>query len=125
MICPLYPLHIILLYLCLALPFLLALVEGADTLAGWNLTFSDTKIGVGNETEKLRELTDKQFDVICSNCEQSPGSKYKLSLHNEDPNIAFIYTGDSQQDSEGLMELDLTGKARDWTLTVNVIEASS
>jgi len=120
MICPLYPLHIILLYLCLALPFLLALVEGADTLAGWNLTFSDTKIGVGNETEKLRELTDKQFDVICSNCEQSPGSKYKLSLHNEDPNIAFIYTGDSQQDSEGLMELDLTGKARDWTLTVNV-----
>jgi len=118
--CPLYPLHIALLYLCLALPLLLALVEGADTLAGWKLAFSQAEIGAGNETEKLRELTSKQFDVICSDCEQRPNSKYKLALHNEYPNIASLSYGEDHQDSEGLMELDVTGKARDWTLTVNV-----
>jgi len=118
--CPLYPLHIALLYLCLALPLLLALVEGAETLAGWKLDFSHTEIGVGNETEKLRELTYKQFDVICTDCEQKSSSKYKLLLHNEDPNIASISYGDYDQDSEGLLELDVTGRGRDWTLTVNV-----
>jgi len=118
--CPLYPLHIALLYLCLALPLLLALVEGAETLAGWKLDFSHTEIGVGNETEKLRELTYKQFDVICTDCEQKSSSKYKLFLHNEDPNIASISYGDYDQDSEGLLELDVTGRGRDWTLTVNV-----
>ena len=95
--CPLYPLHIALLYLCLALPLLLALVEGAETLAGWKLDFSHTEIGVGNETEKLRELTYKQFDVICTDCEQKSSSKYKLFLHNEDPNIASISYGDYDQ----------------------------
>ena len=118
--CPLYPLHIVLLYLRLALPLPLAVVEGADSLAGWNLAFSHSQIGKGNETEKLRELTSKQFDVICTECDQRPSSKYKLLLRNEDPNIASLSYEDYQQDSDGLMELDITGKARDWTITVNV-----
>ena len=96
--CPLYPLHIALLYLCLALPLLLALVEGADTLAGWKLGFSRSKLGVGsNETDKLRELTTKQFDVICTDCVQQPSSKYKLILQNEDPNIASISYAEYEQ----------------------------
>lgn len=89
--CPLYPLHIALLYLCLALPLLLAVVEGADTLAGWRLSFSQAKLGAGsNETDKLRELTTKQFDLLCTNCVQQPSNKYKLILQNEDPNIASV-----------------------------------
>ena len=96
--CPLYPLHIALLYLCLALPLLLAVVEGADTFAGWKVGFSHSKLGAGsNETDKLRELTTKQFSVICSNCVQQPSSKYKLFLQNEDPNIASISYQDSEQ----------------------------
>jgi len=119
--CPLYPLHIALLYLCLALPLLLAVVEGADTFAGWKLGFSQSQLGAGsNETEKLRELTTKQFSVICSDCVQQPSSKYKLFLQNEDPSIASISYADSEQDETGLMELDITEAGRDWTLTVNV-----
>ena len=96
--CPLYPLHIALLYLCLALPLLLAVVEGADTFAGWKLGFSHSKLGAGsNETDKLRELTSKQFDVICSNCVQQPSNKYKLILQNEDPNIASISYAEYEQ----------------------------
>merc|ERR1712183_566930 len=119
--CPLYPLHIALLYLCLALPLLLAVVEGADTFAGWKLGFSHSKLGAGsNETDKLRELTTKQFSVICSSCVQQPSSKYKVFLQNEDPNIASLSYQDSEQDETGLMELDITDAGRDWTLTVNV-----
>merc|ERR1712183_14127 len=119
--CPLYPLHIALLYLCLALPLLIALVEGADTFASWKLGFSQSKLGAGsNETDKLRELTTKQFSVICSSCVQQPSSKYKVFLQNEDPNIASISYEDSEQDEAGLMELDITDAGRDWTLTVNV-----
>ena len=96
--CPLYPLHIALLYLCLALPLLLAVVEGADTFAGWKLGFSQSQLGAGsNETEKLRELTTKQVSVICSDCVQQPSSKYKLFLQNEDPSIASISYADSEQ----------------------------
>ena len=96
--CPLYPLHIALLYLCLALPLLLAVVEGADTFSGWKLGFSQAKLGAGsNETDKLRELTTKEFSVICSNCVQQPSSKNKLFLQNEGPNIASISYADSEQ----------------------------
>merc|ERR1712183_352839 len=119
--CPLYPLHIALLYLCLALPLLIALVEGADTFASWKLGFSQSKLGAGsNETDKLRELTTKEFSVICSNCVQQPSSKYKLRLQNQDPNIASISYADSEQDEAGLMELDISDAGRDRTLTVNV-----
>ena len=94
--CPLYPLHVVLLYLCLALPLLLAVVDGADSLAAWRLTFSRNSIG-HNKTERLRELTTGQFDVLCSDCDQDPGAEYKLRLRNEDPGIAFLQQGDNQQ----------------------------
>ena len=94
--CPLYPLHVVLLYLCLALPLLLAVVDGADSLAAWRLTFSRNSIG-HNKTERLRELTSGQFDVLCSDCDQDPGAEYKLRLRNEDPGIAFLQQGDNQQ----------------------------
>ena len=93
--CPLYPLHIALLYLCLALPLLLAVVDGADTLATWQLGFSHRRLG--NETDKLRELTSKQFDVMCQDCVQDPASQYKLKIRNQDPNIAFLQQGSIEQ----------------------------
>merc|ERR1711892_870495 len=118
--CPLYPFHIIILYFCLLLPLLLAVVEGAESLAAWKVTFSASSIGKGNETEKLRELTTKNFDVICSDCGQDRDSIYKLELKNEDPRIAFIQSGDAMQDDDGFMEIDVSGKERDWSISVNV-----
>ena len=93
--CPLYPLHIALLYLCLLLPFLLALVDGAESLAGWRLSFSQDKIG--DKTDKFRELTSRQFEVECDNCVQDRGGNYKLKLKNENPRIAFMQYGDIVQ----------------------------
>ena len=93
--CPLYPLHIALLYLCLTLPLLLAVVDGADALAGWKLGFSHTRIG--NKTDKLRELTSKQFDVECEQCVQDTASRYKLLIKNHSPKIASIQYGPEEQ----------------------------
>ena len=93
--CPLYPLHIALLYLCLLLPLLLAVVDGADVLASWKLSFSQTVIG--NKTDHLRELTSKQFEVQCQDCVQDPSSNYKFILKNEDPRIAHLQLGSYHQ----------------------------
>jgi hypothetical protein len=35
--CPLAPFHVIILYLCMILPLLFAVIEGADELAGLKL----------------------------------------------------------------------------------------
>jgi len=118
--CPLYPFHLIILYFCLLLPLLLAVVEGAESLASWKVDFSTNSIGEGNETEKLRELTTKKFDILCSGCEQEKDSIYKLELRNEKPRIASIQRGDVIQDEDGFMELDVSGMARDWSISVNV-----
>jgi len=116
--CPLYPLHIALLYLCLLLPLLLAVVDGADVLASWKLSFSQTVIG--NKTDHLRELTSKQFEVQCQDCVQDPSSNYKLILKNEDPRIAHLQLGSYHQDEEGMMEIDITGENKDWFKSVNI-----
>jgi len=118
--CPLYPLHIVLLYLCLTLPLLLAVVDGASSLASWKLNFSKEIIGVGNETEKLRELTSQQLELECDNCEQEQLSQYKVVIENQDPNIAFIQCDGASQDESGLMEIDVTGKERKWFLSINI-----
>jgi len=118
--CPLYPLHIIILYFCLLLPLLLAVVEGAESLAAWKVKFSASSIGKGNETDKLRELTTKNFDVLCSDCVQDSDRKYTLELKTEDPRIALMQSGDFIQDDDGFMEIDITGKERDWSISVNV-----
>eukprot|EP00092_Neocalanus_flemingeri_P004138 GFUD01004452.1.p1 GENE.GFUD01004452.1~~GFUD01004452.1.p1 ORF type:complete len:492 (-),score=114.28 GFUD01004452.1:414-1889(-) len=118
--CPLYPFHIIILYFCLLLPLLLAVVEGAESLAAWKVSFSASSIGKGNETEKLRELTTKNFEVYCSDCVQNKESIYKLELKNEDPRIASMESGNFTQNDEGLMEMDISGKGREWSISVNV-----
>jgi len=58
--CPLYPFHFVLLYLCLLLPLLLAVVECSDVLIDfkkWNLVFSPQKI------ESLLEMNSTEVEV--------------------------------------------------------------
>ena len=118
--CPLYPLHLVLLYLCLLLPFLLALVEGSSILPSWNLSFSTPQLGRGsNESEKLREETTSSFEVSCSGCPQEAGGSYYLLLKNHRPNIALLsYEGQEQQE-EGSLQLKVPGESS-WSVEVNV-----
>jgi len=116
--CPLYPFHMILLYLCLLLPLLMAVVEGSDLLASlppsWNISFSSSKI------DRLREETSENFHVTCSDCPQDTENSYKLKLRNQDPKVAWMWGEGTGQDLEGLLELDVSGLGRDWTINVNV-----
>jgi len=118
--CPLYPLHILVLYCCMLLPLFLAVVQGAENLAGWKLNFSVPRIGHGEH--KLRELTSQAVDVLCFDCPQIEGEKYTLAVTNQDPSIAEIsypLTGDIQDES-GYLELDITGMASEFNVTLNV-----
>lgn len=87
--CPLYPFHVIILYLCLLLPLLFAIIEGADELAGlkskWNLKFSPQKV------EKLQQFNFSQIELTCQNCPEldDPGS-LQLILANEKDHIATL-----------------------------------
>ena len=89
--CPLYPFHVIILYLCLLLPLLFAIVEGADELAGikvpkWNVSFLPSKV------EKLQELNFTEVQFSCESCsiaDHDPGS-LQLALKNDQPNIASV-----------------------------------
>ena len=90
--CPLYPFHVIILYLCLILPLLFAVIEGADELSGrkWNLNFMPKK--VTNSTLKEYETTDVKLS--CDDCPplnsiEDPGN-LQLILKNEKENIASL-----------------------------------
>ena len=91
--CPLYPFHLILLYLCLLLPLLLAVVEGSEVLAefkSWNLTFSPHKV------RKLQELNTTEIQISCINCHKPPdvSGEYlrdlKLALRAENPDLLSL-----------------------------------
>ena len=67
--CPLYPLHLVVLYLCLLLPLFLAMAD--SSLLSWQLVFSTPQLGQGREeADKLREETTATFQVSCSGCHQ-------------------------------------------------------
>ena len=79
------------LYLCLMLPLLLAVVEAAESLAGWNLGISKSTYNEdGNFTLKLREETSETFNINCDGCDHDPGSSYSLKIHNHEPHIAKL-----------------------------------
>jgi len=123
--CPLYPFHVILLYLCLLLPLLLAVVEASSLLPAaqkhpWHLSFSALQIGGGkNESSKLRELTSKGVDVSCRDCAQVPGGSYQLLLRNQDPHVALLSADGQEQDEDGLLQLEVP-TTTDWSIKVNV-----
>jgi len=114
--CPLYPLHLVLLYLCLLLPLVLVVVEA--TPSSWRLTFSQLGRSA-NQTSKLRELTSRTFNVSCLECPQLPNSNYTLFLHNREPRVAVLSKGVEVQGDQGLLQLKLP-PTTDWTIQVNV-----
>ena len=119
--CPLYPFHILILYLCLMLPLLLAVVEAAESLAGWNLGISKSTYNEdGNFTLKLREETSETFNINCDGCDHDPGSSYSLKIHNHEPHIAKLRVGNISQDEEGMVQIDITEYSTSWEMVVNI-----
>ena len=114
----------ILLYLCLLLPLLLAVVEASSFLpdqhSPWHLAFSDPQIGEGrNESRKLRELTSKGLKVSCRDCPQVPEGSYQLLLRNHNPHVALLSADGQEQDDDGLLQLELPTTS-DWSIDINV-----
>ena len=70
--CPLYPLHIVLLYLCLILPLLLAVVQGSEELStavaatapnAGNKLLGGGKLTFGMDRFKTQEQNVSQLQV--------------------------------------------------------------
>ena len=89
--CPLYPFHVIILYLCLILPLLFAVIEGADELAG--LKIPKFSLGfIPDKIDKLKQFNFTEVDVTVNcteNCDFDPGS-LQLVLTNSKENIASL-----------------------------------
>ncbi len=93
--CPLYPFHTVLLYLCLVLPVIIAVVEGSavgvgagrnDAFAGWKLRFAPAGI------EKLEEYDSKIVQFGCEDCKVPEGFPHPLSVAiiNDSPDVAGV-----------------------------------
>ena len=73
--CPLYPLHLVLLYLCLLLPLLFAVVEGTEELFnGWKLKFTPGSV------DKLQEYNASEVQFECVDCTAPQGYPHHLTL---------------------------------------------
>lgn len=84
--CPLYPFHVIILYLCLLLPLLFAVIEGSEELAA-ALRFHPKKI------EKLLQYNSTEIELSCENCDKFDTNKdwqVRISNQEQHEHIASI-----------------------------------
>ena len=81
--CPLYPFHVIILYLCLLLPLIFAVIEGADELSNWKLKFDPHSV------EKLQQFNSTEVTLRCENC-TFDGLDPQIAIRNEKENIASL-----------------------------------
>merc|ERR1719348_75728 len=113
--CPFYPFHVVLLYLCLLLPFFIAVIEGSQLLS-----VSPPRL------EKLREEESQVVTVSCSDCPQEAGEgqEYKLLVMNPRPHIACVREAGSEysegEECPGELELDVTRLGSDWSINLTV-----
>lgn len=134
--CPLYPFHIIILYLCLVLPLLLAIVQGAEELSSWKVLH---KLGLPRTVtfnpiavEKLQEQNFTEAKVMLSDFQDPdpPDDKkidsyLQLQLWSDDPSVASISHNQAKDVSSQDIVLDLNkvrGYANDgnWSWTFNI-----
>ena len=99
--CPLYPLHLVLLYLCLLLPLLFAVVEGTEEMFNtWKLKFTPDSV------EKLQEYNSSEVQIECVDCavpERFP--HLTLALVSEDPGVASVQYLERKPEDEVLISL--------------------
>ena len=125
--CPLYPLHVIFMYLCLLLPFFLAVVQGTeDLLAGWKLSFVPGKI------DKLEQFNSTRVQLACEGCFLPEGQNdlwphLELVLASEDDAAASVNhelgreaTDEFSGHREVVLDLDPFKDQAEWTTHLNV-----
>ena len=86
--CPLYPFHLVLLYLCLLLPLLFAIVEGSEELfANWKVTF------LPNKVDKLMQFNSTEVRLRCEDCPVPQGYddlKLNLAAYSHYPAVGSL-----------------------------------
>ena len=132
--CPLYPFHIIILYLCLLLPLLLAVVQGAEELSGLKILnkrslpkaidFDPAQIN------KLQEQNYTEVKVTLSFDDQDPpdeksNSYLQLNIWSDDPSIASVSRNQENASSQNDIVLDLNTipgyqEKGNWSWTFNI-----
>lgn len=133
--CPLYPLHIVLLYLCLILPLLLAVVQGSEELSttiASNGNFGRKgKLGFGLDNFKTQEQNVSQLQVSCYDCDGLDAYQHdlKLVLSVTEPHVASVASSDVHQAVEDpashdividLKETSFFLATSNWTLPFNL-----
>jgi len=113
--CPLYPLHLVLLYLCLLLPLLFAVVEGTEELFnGWKLKFTPGSV------DKLQEYNASEVQFECVDCTVPQGYPHHLTLAlvSEDPGVASVEYLEQKPEGEVVISLAESGfdKSSHWSL---------
>lgn len=127
--CPLYPFHLILLYLCLLLPLLFAVVEGSEELfANWKVNF------LPDNGTRVYEQSHEEVTFQCKGCEittemQEKYPDLKLVLYSNYPGVASIDNqtyydgndfGEQELKSERVVDLKVFKNLSSWNLTINV-----
>eukprot|EP00095_Tigriopus_kingsejongensis_P010484 maker-scaffold1034_size68570-snap-gene-0.15 protein:Tk10484 transcript:maker-scaffold1034_size68570-snap-gene-0.15-mRNA-1 annotation:"p3 protein" len=132
--CPLYPLHVIFLYLCLILPLFLAVVQGSEELFGqWNLEFAPKSI------EKLLQFNSTELEISCHQCRLSEDvhrvfPELELVVSSQDDFVASVseLAGDQElrpelrEDAGGQREIVFNlaqfglDNRTDWRVRVNL-----
>ena len=122
--CPLYPFHMILLYLCLLLPLFLAVVEGSEVLAdfkAWNVTFSPHKV------RRLEEFNTTEVQISCFNCHKPPGLSddylrdLKLTLRSENIDVVSLQHQDYESATQEIVfDLSKHSGVSKWSEVFNV-----
>ena len=125
--CPLYPFHLILLYLCLLLPLLFAVVEGSEELfANWKVNF------LPENGTSVKEYNNSEVTFQCQDCEitKEMEEKYpdlRLILYSDNPGVASMdnqssyeaNNGEKELKSELEVDISVFGTS-DWSFTFNV-----
>ena len=96
--CPLYPFHLVILYLCLVLPLLLAVVQGAEELSGWkvchknklpqHMKFDTAQVNVQEQNFAEVKLTLSFDDQDPP--DDAPDNYLQLKLWSDDPSVASV-----------------------------------
>lgn len=132
--CPLYPFHIIILYLCLLLPLLLAVVQGAEELSGLiilNKRILPKAIDFDPaQVNKLQEQNYTEVKLTLSFDDKDPpdeksNSYLQLNIWSDDPSIASVSRNQDNASSEHDIVLDLNKvpgyqNKGNWTWTFNI-----
>ena len=122
--CPLYPLHIVVLYLCLILPLLLAVVQGSEEISSSLISgnpLKTSRLVFHPEELKTQEQNISEIQVSCYDCNFD--SADRLVLQVLDPDIASVSSDQqiAQHDGKELVvDLQAFGEAGNWSTMFNI-----